>query len=111
MKIDTRFTSIWDELPPSTPRKVPATQQEARDFYEAAESSMHNSLMKTVDAHNEMMRQSAQLRETARRKKALELQVQQDREAQREMFAEAAEESRIHHEELEARRTKHDSRA
>ena len=89
MKIDTRYGSIWDELPdgkPKTERKIPTTQQEARDFYEAAESSIHRSLMKTWDGHNDMLAKSAELRETALRKKAIELQAQEARERQREFL-------------------------
>ena len=89
MKVDTRYGSIWDELPggkAKTERRVPTTQQEARDFYEAAESSMHDSLMKTWDGHNDMMAKSAELREAARRKKAVELQAQQARERQSEFL-------------------------
>ena len=89
MKVDTRYGSIWDELPDrkaKNERRVPTTQQEAWDFYEAAESSMHDSLMKTWDGHNDMMAKSAELRETARRKRAVELQAQQARERQREFL-------------------------
>ena len=100
MKLDTRYGGIWDELSPKpaqsakTERRVPQTQEEAIDFYEAAESSMHRSLMKTWDRHNEMMRKSAELREIARRKKVVELQAQQARERQREFLAESAEDKK-----------------
>ncbi|MBQ3403113.1 MAG: hypothetical protein IJG65_07060 [Synergistaceae bacterium] len=86
MKVDTRYGSIWDELPPGTERKIPETQEEARDFYEAAKSSMHSSLMKTWDKHNEMMRKSAELRRVSDRKKAIERQEQERREEQREFL-------------------------
>ena len=83
MKVDTRYGSIWDELSPSpakTERRVPKTQQEAQDFYEAAESSMHNSLMKTIDGHNDMVKKSAQLRQVQQRKEALERMEEKRRE-------------------------------
>lgn len=92
MKIDTRYGSIWDELSPQpakTERRLPQTQQEARDFYEAAESSVHRSLMKTWDGHNDMMRKSAELRQIARRKKTVELQAQQARQRQHDFLAES----------------------
>ncbi|MBQ7593119.1 MAG: hypothetical protein IJU48_02045 [Synergistaceae bacterium] len=83
MKIDTRYGSIWDELPANydkSERKIPQTQEEARDFYEAAKSSMHNSLMKTWDAHNESMKQSAKLRQIYSRKKLIEQRELEHRE-------------------------------
>lgn len=86
MKVDTRYGSIWDEMPPGTERSVPQTQQEARDLYEAAESSMHNSLMKTLDGHNDMMKKSAELRRISERKKAIERQAQEHRDMQRELI-------------------------
>ena len=86
MKIDTRYGSIWDELPRNTERRVPATQQEARDFYEAAESSMHNSLMKTIDGHNDMVQRSAQLRQAQQRKEAIERMEQKRREEHTEFL-------------------------
>ena len=90
MKIDTRYGSIWDELPAGTERKIPETKEEAKDFYEAAESSINNSLMKTWDGHNDMMRKSAELRRVSERKKAIERQVQEHRDLQRELAEEAA---------------------
>ncbi len=89
MKIDTRYGSIWDELPAKydkSERKIPQTQEEARDFYEAAKSSMHNSLMKTWDAHNESMKQSAKLRQIYSRKKLIEAEYQKRRDEQRELL-------------------------
>ena len=83
MKIDTRYGSIWDELSPSpakSERRVPSTQEEAQDFYEAAESSMHKSLMKTVDGHNDMVKKSAELRTIQQRKEAIERIAQQRRD-------------------------------
>ena len=53
MKVDTKFGSIWDELPYKTEKKIPETQAEAMDFYQAAEASMSKSTMKTWDAHND----------------------------------------------------------
>ena len=94
MKVDTHYGSIWDEMSGKTERSIPKTQEEAMDFYEAAKSSVNNSLMKTWDAHNDMVKKSAELRRISERKKAIERQVQEDRERQRELFAEAAEKHR-----------------
>ena len=97
MKIDTRYGSIWDELPngpAKTERRVPRTQEEAQDFYEAAESSIHKSLMKTVDGHTDMVRRSAELRRITERRAAIERQFQEDREEQHRLFLEAAEDAR-----------------
>ena len=88
MKIDTRYGSIWDELPANydkSERKIPQTQDEARDFYEAAQSSMDKALMKTWDSHNETMRESAKLRQIYTRKKVLE---QREAEHRREIHEE-----------------------
>ena len=92
MKVDTRYGSIWDELshsPAKTERRVPQSQEEARDFYEAAESSMHKSLMKTVDGHNDMMKKSAELRTIQQRKEAIERQAQEARDRQHKFLTEA----------------------
>ncbi|MBQ7221308.1 MAG: hypothetical protein IJS28_10050 [Synergistaceae bacterium] len=100
MKIDTRYGSIWDELPASpakTERRVPQTQEEALDFYEAAESSVHNSLMKTWDSHNDMVKKSAELRRLTERRAAIERQAQEARERQHEMLNESAEKARKRH--------------
>ena len=86
MKIETRYGSIWDELPVKYEHKVPETQEEAEEFYEAAKSSMHDSLMKTIDAHNESMRKSAELRQKAQRKKEIEEAVIEHRQQQKEIF-------------------------
>lgn len=99
-KVDTRYGSIWDEMPKGTKRRIPQTKDEAMDFYEAAESSMHNSLMKTWDAHNDMMAKSAELRRIVERKAALERQVQERRENQREIIEDSAEARRKHSEDL-----------
>ncbi len=101
-KIDTRYGSIWDELPAKTERKIPQTQQEAQDLYEAAQSSVHNSLIKTWDSHNDMMRKSAELRRIAQQKQAVERQAQQARDKQQEIFAQAAEEALKRREEIKA---------
>ena len=86
MKIDTRYGSMWDELPVKYEGRIPETKEEAEDFYEAAETSMHDSLMKTIDAHNESMRKSAELRKKAQQKKDIEQRVIEHREQQREIF-------------------------
>ena len=86
MKIDTRYTSIWDNLPPKYEGRIPETQEEAEEFYEAAEASRHDALMKTIDAHNESMKETAELRKKARQKREIEQQVIERRENQREIF-------------------------
>ncbi len=94
-KVDTRFGSIWDELLSqykSEGKKIPTTQSEAMDFYQAAEASMTNSTMKTWDAHNDMMAKSAELRKISERKKAVERQAQERREQNHELLERAAEE-------------------
>lgn len=86
MKVDTRYGSMWDELPVKYEGRIPETREEAEDFYEAAGASMHDSLMKTIDAHNESMRKSAELRKKAQQKKDIEQRVIEHREQQREIF-------------------------
>ena len=49
MKIDTRYNSMWDNLPSKYEGRIPETQEELKDFYEAAEASRHDTLMKTID--------------------------------------------------------------
>ena len=93
---------MWDELPQKTEREIPRTRDEAVDFYEAAESSVHNSLMKTWDGHNDMTAKSAELRHISERKAALERQVQERRENQRELAEETAEDRAERSDELEA---------
>ena len=88
MKIDTRFGSMWDELPYKTERKVPETKEEALDMYEAAQSSVNSSTMKTWDAHNDMMAKSAELRKIQERKEYLERRNIEQREQQREYLKE-----------------------
>ena len=78
MKIDTRFGSMWDELPAKTERRIPQTQQEAQELHQAALSSMHRSLMTAWDSHNDMVSKSAELRKIQHRKEALE-RIEQER--------------------------------
>ena len=106
MKVDTRFGSIWDELPYKSERKIPETQAEAMDFYEAAQSSVNNSLMKTWDSHNDMVKKSAELRKISERKKVLEHQAQQRREENRERVKEAINDSEKRREEFKAEASK-----
>ena len=47
---------------------------------------MHDSLMKTIDAHNESMRKSAEIRQKAQKKKEIENAVIERRQEQREIF-------------------------
>lgn len=86
MKIDTRYNSIWDNLPPRYEGRIPETQEEAQEFYEAAESSMHDSMIKTIDAHNESMRKAAELRKKTQQKQDIERRVIQHREEQHKLF-------------------------
>ena len=86
MKVDTRYGSIWDELRVKYEPRVPETQEEAEKLHEAAEASMHDSLMKTVDAHNESTRQAAELRKKTQQKQDIERRVIEHREQQREML-------------------------
>ena len=72
MRIDTRFGSMWDELPAKTERRIPQTQQEAQELHQAAQSSMHRSLMTAWDSHNDMVSKSAELRKIQNRKETLE---------------------------------------
>ena len=102
MKVDTRFGSIWDELPYKSERKIPETQAEAIDFYEAAQSSVNNSLMKTWDSHNDMVKKSAELRKISERKKVLEHQAKQRREEYQERIKEYIQENVKRHEEFKA---------
>ena len=101
MKVDTKFGSIWDELPHKSEKKIPETQSEAMDFYQAAQSSITDATMKTWDAHNDMMAKSAELRKISARKKAIERQNQQQREQSQELIKKAAEENIKRSEELE----------
>ena len=90
MKVDTRYGSIWDELRVKQEPRIPETQEEAQRLHEAAEASMHDALMKTVDAHNESMRQAAELRKKSQRKQEIERQMIEHREEQRRIFEEEA---------------------
>ncbi|MBQ7197521.1 MAG: hypothetical protein IJS40_08960 [Synergistaceae bacterium] len=108
-KVDTRFGSIWDELPnynKKEGREIPTTQSEAMDFYQAAEASMTDSTMKTWDAHNDMMAKSAELRRVSERKKAVERRAQERREQNHELLERAAEEKIKNSEVLEAESVK-----
>ena len=102
MKVDNYFGSIWDELPAKTERKIPETQAEAMDFYEAAQSSANNSLMKTWDSHNDMVKKSAELRKISERKKVLERQTQERREENQARIQKAIDDSEKRREEFEA---------
>ncbi|MBQ7217440.1 MAG: hypothetical protein IJS39_15815 [Synergistaceae bacterium] len=86
MKIDTRFGSMWDELPSKTERRIPQTQQEAQELHQAAQSSMHRSLMTAWDSHNDMVLKSAELRKIMNRKEALERIEQERREKHTEFL-------------------------
>ena len=86
MKVDTRYGSIWDEFPVKYEPKVPETQEEAEELHRAAQESIDDALMKTIDAHNESMRKAAELRRKTQQKEDIERRVIQHREQQREIF-------------------------
>lgn len=88
MKIDNKFGSIWDELPDRTAKKIPETKEEALDLYIAAQSSVNKSTMKIWDAHNDMVKKSAELRKISERKKILENQVQKRLQENKERIIE-----------------------
>ena len=90
MKVETRYGSMWDELPERYRGRVPQTQEEGRDFYEAAEESVTDSLMKTMDGRAEMMRRSAELRRIEARRRAVEEEAQDRREEQTEFLKQKA---------------------
>ena len=95
MKVDTKFGSIWDELPnisQKTKKEIPTTKSEAMDLYQAAEASITNSTMKIWDSHNDMTAKSAELRKVSERKKIVERQAQERREENHELLERAAEE-------------------
>ncbi|MBR1486228.1 MAG: hypothetical protein IJ597_03105 [Synergistaceae bacterium] len=107
MKVDTKFGSIWDELPTQSlnnkkEKSIPTTQAEAMELYQAAESSVTNSTMKIWDSHNDMMAKSAEIRKVSERKKAVERQAQERIEQARELNEKAAEEKIKNSEILEA---------
>ncbi len=89
MKINNKFGSIWDELP-NYERDVPRNSEEVTDFYEAAGSSVHKSLMTTWDNHNELMKKSAELRKIYNDKKFIEQKIIEHREEQRRIMEEAS---------------------
>ena len=93
-RINSRYGSIWDELPEASRvkvnKKVPETQEEALDLVRAAESSMTRATLKTWDSHNDMVKKSAELRKVQARKQAIENQYQEHREEQRELMAKIA---------------------
>lgn len=94
MRIDTRYGSIWDEFPVKQEPRIPESQEEAQRLHEAAEASMHDSLMKTIDAHNESVRQAAELRKKTQLKQDIEQQAIEHREEQRKIFEKEAERRR-----------------
>ena len=90
-RINSRYGSIWDELPESSRvKKVPETQEEALELVKAAEASMTRATLKTWDSHNDMVKKSAELRKVQARKQAIESQYQEHREEHRELMARIA---------------------
>lgn len=106
-KIDTRFGSIWDELPNKTEREksernFPTRQSEAIEFFHAAEASITDSTMKIWDSHNDMMKKSAELRRVSERKKIIERQAQRHREQNQELMTKQIQDKEKYSEELKA---------
>lgn len=87
---DYRFGSIWDELPASREKKVPETQEEALELYEAAKLSLTHTTMAAWDRHNDMVSKSQKLRQIAQRKEILERQNTEHREEQTRLIEEAS---------------------
>lgn len=90
MKISTHYGSIWDELPVKQEPHIPQSQEEAERLHEAAEASAHDALMRAVDAHNESVRKSAELRKKEHSKKEIEQATIERRERQHEIFEKEA---------------------
>lgn len=89
-----RLGSIWDELPDSSDlkreRRIPETQEEALELYEAAKLSLNRTTMQAWDSHNDMVAKSQKLRQIAQRKEILERQNIEHREEQTRLIEEAA---------------------
>ena len=93
-----RLGSIWDELPDSElkrEKRIPETQEEALEAYEAAQLSLHNAAMTAMDRHNDMVAKSQKLRQIAIRKEIIERQNIEHREEQTRLIEEAAEEKAL----------------
>ena len=93
--VNTRYRlgSIWEELPDSElkrEKRIPETQEEALEAYEAAQLSLHNATMIAMDRHNDMVAQSQKLRQIAIRKEIIERQNIEHREEQTRLIEEAA---------------------
>lgn len=88
-----RLGSIWDELPDSDlkrEKRIPETQQEALELYEAAKLSLNTTTMQAWDSHNDMVAKSQKLRQIAQRKEIIERQNIEHREEQTRLIEEAA---------------------
>lgn len=95
MKINNnyKFSSIWDELPEKSPlknKKIPENISEALELTQAAQKSIDSSVMKTWDAHNDMMKKSAELRKFKHQKDLIEQKNIQHRQEQRDLMNEIA---------------------
>ena len=88
------FGSIWDELPDPREKKIPETQEEAIELYEAAKLSLNRTTMTAWDRHNDMVAQSQKLRQIAMRKEIIERQNIEHREEQTRLIEEAAQKAR-----------------
>lgn len=92
------FGSIWDELPDDSKlkreKKIPETQEEALELYDAAKLSLDRTTMTAWDKHNDMVAKSQKLRQIALRKEIIERQNIEHREEQTRLIEEAAEKAR-----------------
>ena len=92
MKIDNNkynFGSIWDELPADSKiknKKLPENISEALELSQAAQKSVDNSVMKTWDSHNDMMKKSSELRKIKFQKDLREQENIQHRQEQRDLM-------------------------
>ena len=95
IRVNTHYTlgSIWDELPDSElkrEKRIPKTQEEALELYEAAKLSLNTATMTAWDRHNDMVAKSQKLRQIAQRKEIIERQNIEYREEQTRLIEEAA---------------------
>ena len=92
LKIDSnkyKFGSIWDELPSNSSlknKKIPENVSETLELTQAAQKSIDSSVMKTWDAHNDMMKKSAELRKIKQQKDFIEQKNIQHRQEQHDLF-------------------------
>ena len=85
--------SIWDELPDSDlkrEKRIPKTQEEALELYEAAKLSLSTATFTAWDRHNDMVAKSQKLRQIAHRREIIERRNIEHREEQTRLIEEAA---------------------